>query len=161
MICFVLRLEILLGVIMQELYERMIKDSLRKYVYARDFIDRARFQVEELESKKESRQVAKYGLFLPGGAGLANDDKIININAKISMLEKNIKANQELIDELKFGFEGLSEEEVDIVVSIYGFKQRWSKIDELKAKYHYSRSSLYEIANASLEHMARRIFGDA
>ena len=53
--------------IVQELYERMIKDSLKKYVYARDFIDRARLQVKELESKKESRQVAKYGLSLPGG----------------------------------------------------------------------------------------------
>lgn len=147
--------------IVQELYERMIKDSLRKYVYARDFIDRARLQVMELESKKESRQVAKYGLSLPGGSGLANDDKIININAKISMLQKNIKSNQSLIDEVEFGFVGLSEEEVDIAVSIYGYKQRWSKIDELKAKYHYSRSSLYEIANASLEHMAMRIFGDA
>ena len=76
--------------IVQDLYEKLIKDSLKKYVYARDFIDRARLQVNELESKKESRQVAKYGLSLPGGAGLANDDKIININAKISMLEKNI-----------------------------------------------------------------------
>ena len=55
MICFVLRLGFVLGVIMQELYERMIKDSLKKYVYARDFIDRARLQVKELESKKESR----------------------------------------------------------------------------------------------------------
>lgn len=146
---------------MQELYERLMKDSLKKYVYARDFIDRARLQVEELEVKKESRQVTKYGLSMPGGGGLASDDKIININAKISMLEKNIKANQDIIDELKFGFDGLSEEEIDITVSIYGYRQRWSKLDELKDKYNYSRSSLYEIANASLEHMARRIFGDA
>lgn len=58
-------------------------------------------------------------------------------------------------------FDGLSEEEIDITVSIYGYRQRWSKLDELKDKYNYSRSSLYEIANASLEHMARRIFGDA
>lgn len=101
---------------MQELYERMIKDLLRKYVYARDFVDRADWQIEELETKKENRQVAKYGMSTPGGSSEGLDDKIININAKISML---------------------------------------------KEKYNYSRSSLYEIANASLEHMARRIFGDA
>lgn len=146
---------------MQELYERMIKDSLKKYVYARDFIDRARLQVMELESKKESRQVAKYGLSTPGGSCEGPDDKIININAKISMLKKNIKSNQAIVADVNFGLEGLSDAEKDITISIYGYRQRWSKIDELKEKYNYSRSSLYEIANASLEHMARRIFGDA
>lgn len=146
---------------MQELYERMIKDLLKKYVYARDFVDRAEWQIEELETKKESRQVAKYGISTPGGSSEGPDDKIININAKISMLKKNIKTNQEIVDEVHFGLEGLSSVESDITISIYGYRQRWSKLDELKEKYNYSRSSLYEIANASLEHMARRIFGDA
>ena len=146
---------------MQDLYERLIKDSLRKYVYARDFIERARLQIEELKTKKESRQIAKYGVSTPGGSSLGNDDKIININAKISMLEKNIKSNQEIIDEIRFGFEGLSDEEIDITISIYGYRQRWSKLDEIKDKYNYSRSTIYEIANASMEHMSRRIFGDA
>lgn len=146
---------------MQELYERMIKDLLKKYVYARDFIDRAEWQIEELETKKESRQIAKYGLSTSGGSSEGPDDKIININAKISMLKKNIKTNQEIVDEVDFGLEGLSSVEGDITISIYGYRQRWSKLDELKEKYNYSRSSLYEIANASLEHMARRIFGDA
>ncbi len=146
---------------MQELYERMIKDLLRKYVYARDFVDRAKWQIEELETKKENRQVAKYGMSTPGGSSEGLDEKIININAKISMLKKNIKSNQEIVDEVDFGLEGLSSIERDITISIYGYRQRWSKIDELKEKYNYSRSSLYEIANASLEHMARRIFGDA
>jgi hypothetical protein len=139
----------------------MIKDLLKKYVYARDFIDRAEWQIEELETKKESRQVARYGLDTPGGSSEGPDDKIININAKISMLKKNIKTNQEIVDEVHFGLEGLSSVESDITISIYGYRQRWSKLDELKEKYNYSRSSLYEIANASLEHMARRIFGDA
>lgn len=146
---------------MQELYERMIKDLLKKYVYAMDFLDRAEWQIEELETKKESKQVAKYGMSTPGGSSEGPDDKIININAKISMLKKNIKTNQEIVDEVHFGLEGLSSVESDITISIYGYRQRWSKLDELKEKYNYSRSSLYEIANASLEHMARRIFGDA
>lgn len=126
-----------------------------------DFLDRAEWQIEELETKKESKQVAKYGMSTPGGSSEGPDDKIININAKISMLKKNIKTNQEIVDEVHFGLEGLSSVESDITISIYGYRQRWSKLDELKEKYNYSRSSLYEIANASLEHMARRIFGDA
>ena len=146
---------------MQDLYERLIKDSLRKYVYARDFIERARLQIEELETKKESRQIAKYGVSTPGGSSLGNDDKIININARISMLEKNIKSNQEIIDEIRFGFEGLSDAEKDITISIYGYKQRWGKIDELIEKYSYSKCNLYDIANHCLEHMARRLYGDA
>lgn len=146
---------------MQDLYEKMIKDLLRKYVYASDFISRAKWQIEELETKKENRQVAKYGLSTPGGSCEGPDDKIININAKISMLKKNIKSNQAIVADVNFGLEGLSDAEKDITISIYGYRQRWSKIDELKEKYNYSRSSLYEIANASLEHMARRIFGDA
>lgn len=136
---------------MQELYERMIKDLLRKYVYAKDFVDRAEWQIEELETKKESRQVAKYGISTPGGSSEAPDDKIININAKIKMLEKNIKSNREIVDEVNFGLEGLSNIERDITISIYGYRQRWGKIDELIEKYSYSKSNLYEIANASLE----------
>lgn len=146
---------------MQELYERMIKDLLRKYVYAKDFVDRAEWQIEELETKKESRQVAKYGISTPGGSSEAPDDKIININAKIKMLEKNIKSNREIVDEVNFGLEGLSNIERDITISIYGYRQRWGKIDELIEKYSYSKSNLYEIANASLEHMARRLYGDS
>lgn len=146
---------------MQELYERMIKDLLKKYVYARDFVDRAEWQIEELETKKESRQVAKYGISTPGGSSEGPDDKIININAKIKMLEKNIKTNQEIVDEVDFGLEGLSGIERDITISIYGYRQRWGKIDELIEKYNYSKSNLYEIANASLEHMARRLYGDS
>ena len=146
---------------MQELYERMIKDLLRKYVYARDFIDRAEWQIEELETKKENGKVVKYGFYVPGGSSEWLDDKIININAKISMLEKNMKSNQEIVDEVDFGLEGLSSVESDITISIYGYRQRWGKIDELIEKYSYSKSNLYEIANAGLEHMARRIYGDS
>ena len=146
---------------MQDLYEKMIKDLLRKYAYARDFIDRAEWQIEELETKKESRQVAKYGLSTPGGSSEGPDDKIININAKISMLKKNIKSNQAIVADVNFGLEGLSDAEKDITISIYGYRQRWGKIDELIEKYSYSKSNLYEIANASLEHMARRLYGDS
>lgn len=146
---------------MQDLYEKMIKDLLRKYVYASDFISRAKWQIEELETKKENRQVAKYGLSTPGGSCEGPDDKIININAKISMLKKNIKSNQAIVADVNFGLEGLSDAEKDITISIYGYRQRWGKIDELIEKYNYSKSNLYEIANASLEHMARRLYGDS
>lgn len=146
---------------MQDLYEKMIKDLLRKYVYASDFISRAKLQIEELETKKESRQVAKYGLSSPGGSSEGPDDKIININAKISMLKKNIKSNQAIVADVNFGLEGLSDAEKDITISIYGYRQRWGKIDELIEKYNYSKSNLYDIANACLEHMARRLYGDS
>lgn len=146
---------------MQDLYEKMIKDLLRKYVYASDFISRAKLQIEELETKKESRQVAKYGLSSPGGSSEGPDDKIININAKISMLKKNIKSNQAILADVNFGLEGLSDAEKDITISIYGYRQRWGKIDELIEKYNYSKSNLYDIANACLEHMARRLYGDS
>lgn len=146
---------------MQDLYEKMIKDLLRKYVYASDFISRAKWQIEELETKKESRQVAKYGLSSPGGSSEGPDDKIININAKISMLKKNIKSNQAIVADVNFGLEGLSNLERDITISIYGYRQRWGKIDELIEKYNYSKSNLYDIANACLEHMARRLYGDS
>ena len=36
---------------MQDLYEKMIKDLLRKYVYASDFISRAKLQIEELSTQ--------------------------------------------------------------------------------------------------------------
>lgn len=146
---------------MQDFYMNLVKEKLKKYVYAKDFIDHATSQVEELKSKKESKMVASYGLAPSFGGGSSQEDKIININAKIEMLEKNIKTNQEILDEVNFGLEGLSNIERDITISIYGYRQRWGKINELIDRYSYSKSNLYEIANHCLDHMARRLYGDA
>lgn len=146
---------------MQDFYMNLVKEKLKKYVYAKDFIDHATSQVEELKSKKESKMVASYGLKPCFGGGSSQEDKIININAKIEMLEKNIKTNQEILDEVNFGLEGLSNIERDITISIYGYRQRWGKINELIDRYSYSKSNLYEIANHCLDHMARRLYGDA
>lgn len=146
---------------MQDFYMNLVKEKLKKYVYAKDFIDHATSQVEELKSKKESKMIASYGLKPCFGGGSSQEDKIININAKIEMLEKNIKTNQEILDEVNFGLEGLSNIERDITISIYGYRQRWGKINELIDRYSYSKSNLYEIANHCLDHMARRLYGDA
>lgn len=146
---------------MQDLYENIIKDKLKKYVYAKDFIEHATNQVEELKSKKESKMVASYGLAPSFGGGSSQEDKIININAKIEMLEKNIEKNKDIVNSVDYGLKGLSKEDIDITLSIYGKKQSWDKIEELKARYNYSKSRLYGIARIGLEHISFRLYGEA
>ncbi|WP_308655279.1 hypothetical protein [uncultured Anaerococcus sp.] len=146
---------------MQDFYMNLVKEKLKKYVYAKDFIDHATSQVEELKSKKESKMVASYGLAPSFGGGSSQEDKIINLNAKIEMLEKNIEKNKDIVDSVDYGLKGLSEEEIDITLSIYGKKQSWDKVKKLKDKYHYEKSQLYNIARAGIEHISRRLFGDS
>ena len=105
--------------------------------------------------------VASYGLSPSFGGGSSQEDKIININAKIEMLEKNIVKNKDIVRSVDYGLKGLSEEEIDITLSIYGKKQSWDKVKKLKDKYHYEKSQLYNIARAGLEHISRRLFGDS
>lgn len=139
----------------------LVKEKLRKYVYAKDFIEHAINQVEELKSKKESKMIASYGLKPCFGGGSSQEDKIINVNAKIEMLEKNILKNKDIVDSVDYGLKGLSEEEIDITLSIYGKKQSWDKVDELKSRYNYSKSRLYGIARIGLEHISFRLYGEA
>ena len=95
------------------------------------------------------------------GGGTSQEDKIININAKIEMLSKNLDKNKKIVRDVDFGMAGLSDEEKDITLKIYGKKQKWDKIENLKKEYHYSKSRLYDIARASMEHIALRLYGDA
>lgn len=146
---------------MQEFYEKLVKENLRKYIYAKDFIKNASLQVEELENKKASKLTSTYGTAPLFGGGSSQEDKIININAKIEMLNKNIYKNKEIVKDIEYGLEGLSNKEIDITLAIYGKKQSWDKIDELKSKYHYSKTRLYDIARNGLEHISLRLYGDA
>jgi len=146
---------------MQELYERLVKDKLKKYVYAKDFIKNAESQVEELETKKQGKLTSTYGTAPLFGGGSSQEDKLININAKIEMLSKNISNNKKIVRDVEYGMEGLSDECRDITLTIYGQKQGWNKIDKLKEEYHYSKTRLYEIAKDGMEHISFRLYGDA
>ncbi len=120
---------------MQEFYEKLVKDNLKKYVYAKDFIRNASLQVEELENKKASKLTSTYGTTPLFGGGSSQEDKIININAKIEMLNKNINNNKKIVRDVEYGLKGLSDEEIDITLTIYGQRQGWNKIDNLKKEY--------------------------
>lgn len=146
---------------MQDFYEKLVKDNLKKYVYAKDFIINAKQQVEELENKKASKLTSTYGTAPLYGGGSSQEDKIININAKIEMLTKNINSNKKIVRDIEYGLDGLTDEEIDITITIYGQKQGWNKIDELKREYHYSKTRLYEIAKSGLEHISYRLYGEA
>lgn len=146
---------------MQDFYEKLVKDNLKKYVYAKDFIINARQQVEELEDKKASKLTSTYGTAPLYGGGSSQEDKIININAKIEMLTKNINSNKKIVRDIEYGLEGLTDEEIDITLTIYGQRQGWNKVDNLKREYHYSKTRLYEIAKSGLEHISYRLYGEA
>ena len=146
---------------MQDFYEKLVKDKLKKYMYAKEFIDTAADQVEELEAKKDSKMISNYGISPTFGGGSTQEDKIINFNAKIEMLSKNRANNKKIVEDVEYGLKGLSDQEIDITLTIYGKKQSWDKIDELKTKYHFSKTRLYDIARGGLEHISFRLYGDA
>lgn len=148
-------------VLMQDFYEKMVKEKLKRYTYAKDFIKNAENQVEELETKKQSKLTSTYGTAPLFGGGSSQEDKIININAKIEMLNKNINNNKKIVRDVEYGLKGLSDEEIDITLTIYGQRQGWNKIDKLKEEYHYSKTRLYEIAKSGLEHISYRLYGEA
>lgn len=146
---------------LQEFYEKLIKDLLKRYLAAKDFVARYDNEIAELENKKSSKVTASYGLNPVSGGGSTQEDKIININAKIEVLKKNCRKNMEIVADVEKGLEGVSEMDRDITITIYGTKRSWNKLDKLKEKYHYEKSQLYNIANDTIEHMSIRLYGDS
>lgn len=146
---------------MQDFYEKMIKEKLKRYTYAKDFILKAEGDVEELQTRKDSKLISTYGLAPTFGGGSSQEDKLININAKIEMLTKNINNNKRIVKDVEYGLAGLTDECREITLAIYGQKQSWDKIERLKTEYHYSKTRLYEIAKNGLEHISLRLYGDA
>ncbi len=146
---------------MQEFYMNCVKEMLKKYTYAVDFIKYGTWQIEELKTKKESVETSSYGTSPTAGGGSSQEDKILNINSKMHMLKKNINNNNEIVKDVEYGLIGLSDSEQEITLCIYGYPKKSNKIKYLSSKYHYEKSQLYNIARSGLEHISYRLYGDA
>ena len=144
---------------MKDLYVVLVKDKLRRYVYANKYIESANKHIEELESKKEGQIIGQYGEKSPQG-GIKDNDKLLNLLAEIDLYKTNIKENEKIIKEVDKCKMGLSEMEWEIIFEIYGKPYKYDKLDYLKNKYHYSTSKIYKIANRTLEHFSLVLFGD-
>ncbi|NVF11864.1 hypothetical protein HV819_07715 [Anaerococcus sp. AGMB00486] len=144
---------------MQDIYANLVKDKLKRYFYARNFIDRANKKIEELNSLKEGKVIATYGNKPPYG-GIDDNDKLLNVLAEIDLLQTNIRENEKIIDEIDFAFESMSDIQRDITLEIYGRPYKYNKIQNLKDKYHYEKAHLYNLANDGLVHIALSLFGN-
>lgn len=144
---------------MKDLYVVLVKDKLRRYVYANKYIESANKHIEELESKKEGQIIGKYDEKPPYG-GVKDNDKLLNLLAEIDLYKTNIKENEKIIKEVDKCKMGLSEMEWEIIFEIYGKPYKYDKLDYLKNKYHYSTSKIYKLANRTLEHFSLLLFGD-
>ncbi|EGC83681.1 hypothetical protein [Anaerococcus hydrogenalis] len=143
---------------MQSFYVNLVKEKLKRYFYARDFISRAERKIDELNSLKEGKIVVFYGDKPPFG-GFEDKDKLLNILAEIDLLETNIRENKKIIEELDYAFKSMSEIQRDITLEIYGRPYKYNKIQNLKDKYHYEKAHLYNLANEGLVHIALSLFG--
>lgn len=143
---------------MQSFYVNLVKEKLKRYFYARDFISRAERKIDELNSLKEGKTVVFYGDKPPFG-GSDDKDKLLNILAEIDLLETNIRENKKIIEELDYAFKSMSEIQRDITLEIYGRPYKYNKIQNLKDKYHYEKAHLYNLANEGLVHIALSLFG--
>ena len=74
---------------MQDFYRRLVKDELYRYTVVKNSIGDLRLQLKELKDKRLSYGVAQYGV-ATGISSESNKEemKIINLNCKISNLEK-------------------------------------------------------------------------
>lgn len=144
---------------MKDLYVALVKDKLRRYVYANRYIETANKQIEELKERKEGQITGQYGEKPPYG-GVKDKDKLLNILAEIDLYKTNIKENEKIIKQVDMCKEGISDMEWEIIFEIYGKPYKYDKLDYLKNKYHYSTSKIYNIANKTLEHFSLSLFGD-
>lgn len=144
---------------MQDIYADLVKDKLKRYLYARDFVERAERKIDELNSLKEGKTIVFYGDKPPFG-GNENKDKLLNILAEIDLLQTNIRENKKIIEELDYAFKSMSEIQRDITLEIYGRPYKYNKIQNLKDKYHYEKAHLYNLANDGLVHIALTLFGN-
>ena len=144
---------------MKDLYVMLVKDKLRRYVYAKKYIENASKRVEDLESRKEGQIIGQYGEKTPQG-GVKDNNKLLNVLAEIDLYKTNIKENEKIIKQVDMCKEGISEMEWEIIFEIYGKPYKYDKLDYLQNKYHYSTSKIYNLANKTLEHFSLVLFGD-
>lgn len=147
---------------MQDFYKRLIKDEIYEYSMIKDSLDSLTNEIEELKAKKESKVVANYGIQPVSGGGNSQEDKLININTKIWLLEKNKKEGLDKIVRIESAMRDFSDKEKDILLGLYGnCGRRDGQLERLKAKYNYGKSQLYAIANNLIEKMSYRLYGKA
>lgn len=147
---------------MQDFYKRLIRDELYKYNIIKIALPSMEEQIEELRAKKESKQVASYGIQPISGGGSCQEDKLININAKIDMLSKNLASSRSLVKRVEKALEVLTNKEVDIVLRLNCNRNtRSGEIKKLEKDYSYSKSQLYRISDDCLEKLAVFMFGNA
>lgn len=144
---------------MQDIYANLVKDKLKRYFYARDFVERAERKIDELNSLKEGKTVVSYGTKPPYG-GIVDNDKLLNVLVEIDLLKTNIRENKKIIEEIDYAFKSMSEIQKDITLEIYGRPYKYNKIQNLKDKYHYEKAHLYNLANDGLVHIALSLFGN-
>lgn len=147
---------------MQEFYERLIKEELFKYQILKESLPNINNQIEELESKKISKVVATYGTQPMGGGGSSQEDKLLNINAKIDLLRRNREYAIKHIAKVDNALKKLNNMEKDIVLNIHGRRgKRDGVLALLIDRYHYEKSHIYRIADDCLERISFFLYGDA
>ena len=144
---------------MQDEYVRKTKKELIRYRYAKKFINYAENQIGQLETIKDGRLTAKYGLSSGGKSSGGEDDRIVKINAEIDELRQSYLYNLNIVEKVEYAFVGLSSKEKDITLKVHGYNKKSSKVKDLSKKYHYSRNQIYRIAKDGLKHISLKIYG--
>lgn len=144
---------------MQDEYVRKTKKELKRYRYAKKFVNYAENQIGQLETIKYGRLTSKYGLYSGGKSSGGEDDRIIKINAEIDELRQSYLYNLNIVEKVEYAFIGLSAKEKDITLKVHGYNKKGSKVKDLSKKYHYSRNQIYRIAKDGLKHISLKLYG--
>ena len=115
-----------------------------------------KIKIENLKETKYSTGSIWSGCEPVKGGGSKQEDKLIEINIKIELLEQNYKNNINLIKEIDKGLSQLEEIELKIVDALW---IRKTGINRLCDELNYSKSTIYRKSDEALRTLAICIYG--
>lgn len=136
----------------------MLKKDLRDYYYKKLGLPDLNKKIENLKENKYSPGGIWSGTDPVKGGGTKQEDKLLEINAKLCVYEKNYKENIEFIDSVEKALESLNELESKIIYEMWISDTR-NGLKRLCKELNYSKSSIYNISDNVLYKMAVLLYG--
>ena len=134
----------------------ILKKELREYFFKKNNLDELKNKIEDLKDTKYSAGAVWSNWEPVKGGGTKQEDKLIEINIKLELMEKNYENNRNLIKDIDKGLKQLDETELKIVTSLWIQK---TGINKLCNDLNYSKSTIYRKSDEALRTLAICIYG--
>ena len=134
----------------------ILKKELREYYFKKNNLDELKNKIEDLKDTKYSAGAIWNNCEPVKGGGTKQEDKLIEINIKLELMEQNYENNMNLIKDIDKGLKQLEETELKIITSLWIQK---IGINRLCNELNYSKSTIYRKSDEALRTLAICIYG--